>query len=81
MSETPRSTLAFQHGRDFETNDVGTAQRVKDLEAALRPFADFAASSHWLPDDHPITAGSSFSRRQLTIADCRKARDLLDGPR
>lgn len=61
---------------DFETHPIGTANRIKDLEDALQPFAEFAVAG--APAGHVITSGSHFAQPQLRMADCFKARDVLE---
>jgi BMFP domain-containing protein YqiC len=51
---------------------------IEQLEAALRPFADFADPRNKIPADMVLTAGSSMARKQLTMADCYAARAVLD---
>lgn len=54
--------------------------RVAELEAALRPFADFYRPTMELAgDDHVLTRGSSMAGRQLTIGDVRRAYKTLNG--
>ena len=49
-------------------------KRIAELEAALRPFADFYTPSMELAGDgHVITQGSSMARRQITVGDVRRA--------
>jgi hypothetical protein len=49
------------------------------LRAALEPFAEFVGERDtWLPDDRPITPGSSLAKRQLTAGDCRRAAAALN---
>lgn len=50
---------------------------IGDLIAALRPFAAFYVRG--APDDHVITQGSAMAQRQLTMGDCRKAKEALEG--
>jgi hypothetical protein len=45
------------------------------LVKALEPFAAFDDGR--APEHLPITQGSSFARKQLTIGDCRRAREAL----
>ncbi len=54
--------------------------RVVVLAEALKPFADFADRKDCpfpVPDNTVVSAGSSMARRQLTIGECRVARDAL----
>ena len=64
---------------DFETHPAGTGERLAKLEEALRPFADYADHRARLPDTFPITSGSPMAKRQLTMGDCYRAKDMLDG--
>ena len=52
--------------------------RVLQLEAALKPFADFADGRRVVPPEMHITPGSYMAKRQLTMGDCYKARELLE---
>ena len=55
-------------------------ERVAKLEAALRPFANYAAhgkGSDLVPDNHALTQGSRFAARQITMGDMRNARAAL----
>ena len=55
-------------------------ERVAKLEAALRPFANYAAhgkGSDLVPDNHALTQGSRFAARQITMGDMRNARTAL----
>lgn len=49
---------------------------------AMEPFAWFAGTKQQtisaFPDHMPITAGSGFARRQLTMGECRAVRDAVD---
>ena len=56
-----------------------TAERIKALEDALRPFADFAAARGFdrLPDHLPMTQGSSMARKQVTAGDFKAAHAAL----
>ena len=47
------------------------------LREALRPFADYADQGSSFPDEFKITFGSRLAKRQLTIGDCRRAREAL----
>ena len=55
------------------------AARIRELEALLKPFADFAANARWAPNDLIITEGTGMARRQLTIGNCRAALQALGG--
>lgn len=48
------------------------------LAEALEPFAAFIGSETKLPDDEPMTRGSSLARRQVTVGDFRRARRVYD---
>jgi len=54
-------------------------KRVAVLEAALRPFANYADDRKVMPPEWPITLGSAMARRQLTMGDCYAARAALTG--
>ena len=48
--------------------------------AALKPFADFIGDcGDQLPDDMPLTGGSPFARKQVTVADFRRAARAIAG--
>lgn len=51
------------------------AARVEELREALAPFADFIGrvDEQRLPADMPLTLGSPLARRQVTVADFRRA--------
>lgn len=51
--------------------------RVAKLEAALKPFADFADARKTVPTDYVITEGSRLAKHQLTMGDCYAALDAL----
>jgi hypothetical protein len=53
---------------------------VEKLRSALKPFAEYGVASSTLPDDFPISPGSTMARRQLTIGDCRRAKAALAAP-
>jgi hypothetical protein len=58
---------------------VISGARLVTIMSALRPFADFAPHQPGgPPDTFAITQGSSLAKRQLTMGDCRRARDLLE---
>ncbi|MFN3314333.1 MAG: hypothetical protein ACK46Q_12820 [Hyphomonas sp.] len=52
---------------------------LEELQAALKPFAEFARASSFdkLPDDTPMTQGSRFARRQVTAGDFKRALTAL----
>lgn len=52
---------------------------MEKLIEALKPFAAYAelSGSKYVPDDFQISQGSKFAGRQLTMADCRKASQVL----
>lgn len=52
-------------------------KRVAELEAALRPFADYADPRNTVPAGLHITQGSYLVKRQLTMGDCYGARAAL----
>lgn len=71
-----RSINSFVEGK--AADEIERLQKQRDkARAALKPFADFAPISPLFPDDMVITKGSSLARRQLTIGDCRKAREVF----
>lgn len=51
------------------------AARIAELEAALKPFADFASARGFdkLPDNAPMTPGSRMAHRQVTAGDFKAA--------
>lgn len=53
--------------------------RVQELEAALKPFAEYATLPGFdkLPNDMIITVGSSLAAKQLTVLDCKEAAKVL----
>ena len=53
--------------------------RIAALEAALKPFADFADPNRRFPATMPITNGSGMARRQLTMGDLYAALEALAG--
>lgn len=60
--------------------NVGTLlERNTALEAALRPFAEYADPRGNVPAHLQITSGSSIARRQLTMGHCYTARAALTG--
>lgn len=58
-------------------NNPALLRRVEELEAALRPFADFADPNNRIPPDIILTAGSAMARKQITMANCYAARAAL----
>lgn len=64
---------------DFEALPLGTAERLRRLEAAVKPFAEYADPRNLMPASLPISNGSSMARQQLTMGDCYAARDALAG--
>ena len=47
---------------------------------ALKPFADFIGDcGDQLPDEMPLTGGSPFARKQVTVADFRRAARAIAG--
>ena len=52
--------------------------RVNRLEAALEPFANFADERRIMPPEMHITPGSYMAKRQLTMGDCYKAKEVLE---
>jgi hypothetical protein len=52
--------------------------RIAALEEALKPFADYADHIGISPDNLIITQGSLLAKKQLTMADCRRAREELE---
>ena len=56
-----------------------TAERIKALEDALRPFADFGAARGFdrLPDHLPMTHGSSMAGKYVTARDFKEAHETL----
>lgn len=84
MSADLKESLRRWTGQDGQTTPLGreaiahieTLERQREeLVEALRPFADFDDGR--APEHLPITQGSSYARKQLTIGDCRRARTLL----
>lgn len=54
------------------------AERIRALEEALRPFADFAPAYNHQPDDYGIV-GDSLRRVLVTAGDLRRAAAVLGG--
>lgn len=52
------------------------------VQTAFQPFADFMAGGSFdkIPDDMPLTAGSSIARRQITAGHFRKLATAIAGP-
>ena len=51
-------------------------RQITALQDALKPFAAFDDGQ--APFTLPITQGSGMARRQLTIGDCRNAKQALE---
>lgn len=51
---------------------------IATCKKALEPFAFYSLNSKGLLDAYVITTGSSMAIRQLTIGDCRRARERLE---
>lgn len=68
---------------ELQALDLARAQgskdaRIAELEAALRPFADFYTPSMELAGDaHQLTQGSTMARKQITVGDVRRAYKAL----
>jgi hypothetical protein len=55
-------------------------ERVAELEAALKPFAEFYGPHlASVAADFPVTHGSSFARQQITVGDLRRAYAAMAG--
>lgn len=54
-------------------------ERIAELEAALRPFAEFAVMN--VPSEIVVTQGSWMAKRQLKMKDCQAARQALSKPK
>lgn len=67
--------------RDMQPTVAGLAARIKMLEAALKPFADYADARRQFPADLAITLGSRLAKRQLSMGDCYAALDTLSDGR
>lgn len=78
-NERNRQGFEFHAGRAERERDRAIAAEAKLAKAleALEPFAQFIEGADFMPDDHAITAGSRFARKQLTVGDCRRARATL----
>lgn len=63
---------------DLDQKHDAALARIVELEAALRPFADFAKRSKLPPDNHQMTQGSSFAAKQVTASEFRAARAALN---
>lgn len=55
------------------------AARIERLSSALQPFAAFADKRHVVPGSMVITSGSAMARTQLTMGDCYRAAEALEG--
>lgn len=54
--------------------------RVAQLEAALKPFAEFYGPHLAnVSADFPVTHGSSMARRQITVGDLYRAHKAMAG--
>lgn len=55
--------------------------RLQQLEAALKPFVEYidTRAADLLPDNHQMTEGSPLARRQINMADFRRAKRALKG--
>jgi len=73
MAEYPPNLSAAVWKEAF----LAAEARIAKLEAALKPFADFADMKTRLSSDHVITEGSRLAKRQLTMFDCYHALDAL----
>lgn len=67
-------------GPDLARTVIAQAARITQLEEALEPFALFANAGSFdrIPDDHPMTNGSSWAFRQLSARDFKIARTVLE---
>jgi hypothetical protein len=54
------------------------ATLITSLREALEPFSEFIGDDTRLPADMPLTQGSAMARRQVTVADFRRARTALN---
>ena len=63
------------HNTSLQSQFTAALKRIEDLEAALSPFAQFYNPR--LPDNLPISQGSSMAKKQLVAADLRRAAELL----
>lgn len=75
-------TIGYWQWDDLEDTETTRKlkKRILKLEAALHPFALYAGpkeNRNHFPDEMAIMPGSSLARYQLTMGDCRKARDTL----
>lgn len=52
-------------------------KRIAILEAALKPFADYADHTRTIPHNYILTDGSNLAKRQLIMGDCYKAAEAL----
>lgn len=78
----PLHLAAGKLGHQMFNGEAHLARAVAEitqLREALRPFADYApAAQQQVPGHINITQGSWMARRQLTMADCYKARAALN---
>lgn len=78
--------IAAREFADFVLKEIGLATPVSPasgaVQDAFKPFADFMAGGSFdkIPDDMPLTAGSSIARRQITAGHFRKLAAAITGP-
>ena len=60
---------------DLQSKLTAALKRIEELDAGLMPFAQFYNPR--LPDNLPISQGSSMAKKQLVAADLRRAAALL----
>lgn len=76
----PYQQLDDQGAQIRHEHQVTALQADSDrLQAALKPFAEYADPRVIVPFDFVITNGSKMAKRQLTMGDCYEARRALDG--
>lgn len=62
---------------ELEAGSARQAARVRELEAALAPFADLAAVDGITPDDSVQLLANEYAPGTATVGDCRRAAELL----
>jgi len=70
----------IKSGHDALDNWQRNALReIARLQAALKPFSDYADKHRATPPELILTSGSPLAKRQLTMRDCYNAADALQG--
>ncbi len=72
-----RAMIAVAHFTHRYNEDL---LRIKDLEAAIQPFAEFAnglTEPNWVPDTCPVVADPTARAERLSVGDFRRAAAVL----